>query len=564
MNTLRRLVLSLAWLVACLPGLIVGATHSAYAQEAASWDDLTALFAEWRDFEHPPALEGAPDYTAERFARDYPRFQALRARLEGMDISDWSLAQQVDWHVVRAEMNGYEFNHKVLKPWVRDPAFYQSIWPARSDVPAHEGPTHHAVLELWTYTFPLSPGEERRMLSELAVIPPLMRQARRNLRGDARDLWRAGMRNIEDQAALLERIRQMLAPSSPAMEAAIDEALTETEALLAWLDAELPKKRAASGVGRELYSWYLQQVHYVPMNWAEEEELLRRELERAWSSLKLEEHANRKLPPQEPVATPEAMEALAESKARELMRWLIDEEILEDKPYLEPALREHLLSFVPEDERNFFYITSHLDPTPLYTHFYHWFDLAQMDNEPHPSPVRRGALLYNIFDSRNEGTATGVEEMFMHAGLYADNPRSRELVWIMLAQRAARGLGSLYAHANEMDMAEASQVHVKWTPRDWMENEPELLQFEQHLYLRQPFYGTSYVTGKYLLERLLAVRTEQMESENYALKDFFSEFNAAGSVPVSLIHWQLTGEDQDIMRIMNNAVPLDTLLDDQR
>lgn len=546
----------LAWMLGLLMSVLATSAAAQSGPEA-----LHALFAEWRDFEHPPALNGAPDYTAERFARDYPEFKALRGRLEAMDISDWPLAAQVDWHVVRAEMNGYEFNQKVLKPWVRDPAFYQSIWAARSDVPAHEGPTHHAVLELWTYSFPLSPSEERRMLSELRVIPPLMRQARQNLQGDARDLWRAGIRNIEQQAVLLERIRGLVDPASPAMNAAIDEALAETEALVSWLQEQLPQKTAPSGVGRALYSWYLQQVHYVPMNWAEEEELLRRELERAWSSLKLEEHANRKLPPMQAVETPEAMAALADRKASEFMRWLIEEDILEDKPYLEPALREHLVSFVPADERNFFYITTHFDPTPLYTHFYHWFDLAQMDNEPHPSPIRRGALLYNIFDSRNEGTATGVEEMFMHAGLYQDNPRSRELVWIMLAQRAARGLGSLYAHANEMDMAEASQVHVKWTPRDWMENEPELLQFEQHLYLRQPFYGTSYVTGKYLLERLLAVRTEQTEGSDYTLKDFFTEFNAAGSIPMSLVHWQLTGEDADIRRIMDTAVPLDTLLE---
>ena len=67
--------------------------------------------------------------------------------------------------------------------------------------------------------------------------------------------------------------------------------------------------------------------------------------------------------------------------------------------------------------------------------------------DPHPSPIRRGPLLYNIFDSRAEGLATGVEEMMMHAGLYDDNPRVREIVWIMLAQRAARGLGSLYVHS---------------------------------------------------------------------------------------------------------------------
>ena len=42
----------------------------------------------------------------------------------------------------------------------------------------------------------------------------------------------------------------------------------------------------------------------------------------------------------------------------------------------------------------------------------------------------------------------------MQAGLYESNPRSKEIVYILIAQRAARGLGSLYAHANIMTMEE--------------------------------------------------------------------------------------------------------------
>jgi hypothetical protein len=255
------------------------------------------------------------------------------------------------------------------------------------------------------------------------------------------------------------------------------------------------------------------------------------------------------VPPQVAASTPEEYDRLADESAANLMRWIKESEIMPYKANMEPAIREHLGEFVPEDERNFFWIAAHYDPTPLYTHFYHWWDLAQMRDEPHESPIRRGPLLYNIFDSGNEGTATGVEEMFMHAGLYDDNPHSRELVWIMLAQRAARGLGSLYAHANEMTMAEAGIVHLDWTPRHWMGNEPELMQFEQQLYLRQPGYGTSYVTGKYLLERLLAHRTKQMEDSEYTLKDFYGELNDAGSVPIALVQWQLTGDDSDIRKI---------------
>ena len=533
-------------------------TSCADAQDPApnSYEMLVRLFEDWREFERPPMLDGAPDYTAERFDAAYEELPGYFDRLNAIDIGDWPVEQQVDWHIVRAEMNGFDFNHRVLQPWVRDPAYYQSIWTYQSDVPAHEGPTHHAVLELWTYEFPLSDDEEARMLRDLAVIPPLMRQAQRNLTGNARDLWIAGIRNIRAQRGNLDGIMEAVGgDASDELTEAIRAAQAATDDLVAWLEAEAPSKTGPSGVGRDNYTWYMKNVHYVPLSWQDEVDLLQRELDRAWSSLKLEEHRNRNLPPQVAASTPEEYDRLADESATKLMAFLEEQQVMPVKDYMEPALRERLGEFIPEDERNFFWIAAHYDPTPLYTHFYHWFELAQMREEPHESPIRRGALLYNIFDSRNEGTATGVEEMFMHAGLYDDNPRSRELVWIMLAQRAARGLGSLYAHANDMTMAEAGNVHVEWTPRGWMENEPELLQFEQHLYLRQPGYGTSYVTGKYLLERLLAHRTSQMEDADppYTLSDFYGELNEAGSVPIALVHWQLTGNDEDIRGIMEGG-----------
>ena len=545
--------ITLALVLVTMP---IASCQNAEPPAGDSYEALVELFEDWREFESPPMRDGAPDYTAERFAAAYEELPGYFERLNAIDTSGWPVEQQVDWHIVRAEMNGFDFNHRVLQPWVRDPAYYQSIWTYQSDVPAHEGPTHHAVLELWTYSFPLSEEEEQRMIDDLAVIPPLMRQAQQNLTGNARDLWVAGIRNIRAQRGHLDTIEETVGgDASDELIEALRAAQAATDDLVAWLEAEAPSKTGPSGVGKENYTWYMQQVHYVPLTWEQEVDLLQRELDRAWSSLKLEEHRNRDLPLQVAASTPEEYDRLADESATKLMAFLEEQQVMPVRDYMEPALRERLGVFIPEDERNFFWIAAHYDPTPLYTHFYHWFELAQMREEPHESPIRRGALLYNIFDSRNEGTATGVEEMFMHAGLYDDNPRSRELVWIMLAQRAARGLGSLYAHANDMTMAEAGNVHVEWTPRGWMENEPELLQFEQHLYLRQPGYGTSYVTGKYLLERLLAHRTSQTEDADppYTLSDFYGELNQAGSVPVALVHWQLTGNDEDIRRIMEGG-----------
>ncbi|NJB36619.1 hypothetical protein [Croceivirga sp. JEA036] len=508
------------------------------------YQDLVTLFKEWRRFETPPMHEGAPDYRKATFTKRMPAFKQLRARHAAIDTTGWSIPNKVDWMVVWAEMNGFDFNHRVLKPWERDPAFYKTIWTAKSDVPAHEGPTHHGTLELWTYTFPLSDAARTKMLKELAVIPSLNAQAKTNLTGNARDLWVTGIRDIKTQSLVLEKMKSAAGVGADeALMAAIEKAQTATNQLVAWLEAQSDKKIGPSGIGKENYTWYMQNVHLVPLTWEDEVMILKRELARAWSALKLEEHRNRKLPQLVAAASPKSYDALANRAANSFLNFLESEAILTVKDYFEPALREHLGTFVPEETRNFFYITSHYDPRPLFSHFYHWFELARMENEPNPSEIRKGPLLYNIFDSRNEGTATAVEEMFMDAGLYDDDPRVREIVYIMIAQRAARGLGSLYAHANEMTMEEAGSIHSEYTPRGWMKTEKELLIFEQHLYLRQPGYGTSYITGKYLLEAAMAAyaRDKELEGEPFVLSDFFDSINSIGNIPVVLTQWEMTG-----------------------
>ena len=506
------------------------------------YDDLVLLFNDWRNFENPPLLDGAPDYTRERFEGDHSEFIELRERLHSFDIDNWPIKEQIDWHVVRAEMNGYDFNYRVLRPWERDPAFYQTIWMYQSDVPAHEGPTNHGVLEFWMYDIPLDKESEKKILKELKSITPFLEQARKNLIGNAKELWDAGIQNLRQQRDNLIVIKTSLElDADNIINDEIDIAINSTDNFINWLEEESKNKTGPSGIGKENYTWYQQNVHLLPMTWEDEVRLLQRELDRAWSSLKLEEHNNRNLPDLKPANTEDDFKILTEKGVRRFIDFIKEKEIMPFKDNMEPALRERMGKYVPEDERNFFNIGLHIDPLPLYSHFVHWFDLAEMRDNPHESPIRRDALLYNIFDTKNEGYATGVEEMFMHAGLYNDSPRSKEIVWIMIAQRAARGLGSLYAHANEMTMQEAGGVHVKWTPRRWMNREPHLLQFEQHLYLRQPGYGTSYITGKYMLEKILAEYAEKLEKENkeFTLREFFKNFNEAGNIPVSLVRWEM-------------------------
>ena len=515
-------------------------------------EELEVLFTDWRQFETPPLNNGAPDYSVETFRNRMPEFRKLRDRLNEIDKSKLDIKSKIDWTIIWAEMNGFEFNFRVLKPWERDPAYYKSVWMNRSDVPAHEGPTHHSVVEIWQYDFPLSKNESSELNKQLRVIPILNEQAKINLTGNAKDLWIAGIRDIDTQISdLLSILNYPNVNNDQNLVTTINEAIESTVSFSNWLKSESSKKDGPSGIGKENYTWYQNNVHLVPLSWDDEVMLLKRELARAWSSLKLEEHKNRNLPKLNSASTPEEYNLLVSESSKELINFLDKEEIVDVKDFYKEALDEHLGSYIPEDKRNFFWITAHLDPKPLFSHFFHWFELAEMDFNPSQNVLRKGPLLYNIFDSRNEGVATAVEEMFMQIGLYENSPRSKEIVYILIAQRAARGLGSLYAHANLMSMEEAGKIHSEYTPRGWMKTEKELLIFEQHLYLRQPGYGTSYITGKYLFENALAEFSRLNENDaSVNLKSFFSKLINIGSIPMTLFHWEINNDSSVISDIV--------------
>ena len=132
-------------------------------------------------------------------------------------------------------------------------------------------------------------------------------------------------------------------------------------------------------------------------------------------------------------------------------------------------------------------------------------------------------------------------------GMFDRHPRSRELIYILLAQRAARAQGDLRMHARQATLEQAAAFTSANTPRGWLSLDGQLVRGEQHLYLRQPAYGTSYLLGKFQIERLLADRRRQFGSE-FTMRRFMDEFNAAGLIPISLIRWELTGVLSDDLK----------------
>ena len=441
---------------------------------------------------------------------------------------------------MRAELAGLDFDHRVLKPWANNPGFYVTVFWEESDQPAREGPFALGAVELWTYQYPLSAQAAAEIDARVRTIPRLLAHAKVNLTGNERDLWIYGSKALQQQGADLRLLGTKLVGAPGSLKTDVDKAIKATDALTAWLESKAASKTAPSGIGVENYDWYLKHVQLVPYTWAQLVAIMERELARSQALLAMEELKNAKLPEQVPVASADEHDKRFNAAVTEYMAFLRDNEILTIKDYMDPALRARIGTY-SAGPREFFTEVDDRDPEIMRTHGYHWFDKAWMVHETAPTPIRREVLLYNIFNTRTEGNATGWEELMMQAGMFDARPRSRELVYILVAERAARALGELFMQANLMTLEQASAYACANTPRGWLSMQGKLVRSEQQLYLQQPGYGQSYLIGKIEIEKLLAERREQL-GEKFRMKAFMDEFNAAGLIPASLLRWELTGK----------------------
>ncbi|MEX1181968.1 MAG: DUF885 family protein [Gemmatimonadota bacterium] len=536
-----RPLLPIAGLIAALaagPGFAQGTPLA-----GNRYEDLVALFDDWRSFQRPVFRDGVPDYTPAAMRAQHQRLPEFQRRLAGIDPSAWPVTQQVDYHLVRAEMNGLDFDHRVMRPWSRMPGFYKVVLGSQTDVPAREGSVMHGAIELWTYDMPLDAQREAELRARIQAIPAILAQAKGNLTEDARDLWFTGIRFKQSESRVLTSFAARAAAHHPELAQDAERARAAVDDFRTWLEAEYPSRQGRSGIGVENYDWHLKNVQLVPHTWADQVAIVQRELDRSWAYLQLAENRNRSVPQPQPVATQAEYEQRYRQAVTDFIAFLDTAQIMTVEDYAEPALLAREGRFSPPPWE-FFSEVNNRDLRPMRAHGTHWFDLARLEQEQHASPIRRVPALYNLWAYRAEGLATGFEEMVMEAG-YLDEPRVRELVWILLAQRAARAMAELRMHSNEFTLQDAVDYAVKWTPRGWLAVDGSTVWGEQALYLEQPAYGTSYVVGKVDIENIITERARQLGSR-FNLRSFMDGFHASGLIPLSLIRWEMTGLDDQI------------------
>ncbi|UCE41333.1 MAG: DUF885 family protein [Candidatus Aminicenantes bacterium] len=525
---------------------------------SGDYAELVSLFEEFRNFIKPEVVDGVPDFSASAMEEQYHGVKELQERLAAINTSGWDTVQKIDFHVVRAEMNGVEFDHRVLRQWTRDPGFYNLTDGIYPRLLVH----HSRSLSNWGIynpEIPLSKEDVYDFQVKLQTIPKLFAQAKRNLTEAAGDLATIAIRVKEKDLQLLNSLAQQFADHHPELLPHVEQAKAATKDYRDWLIANKIKMTAPAGVGKENYNWWMKNVHLIPYSWEELHTMIQGEYHRALTFLKLEEHKNRNLPDFKLTSSEQENLQRQKETAAKVMNFLREQEVItvpEDLPPLPPEQYPRMWgksAYLRPDYRGYFEQTNDREPMTnvlhvIFGHYYLggrkiWYQ------EGDDRPIRGKIRLFDMHEARSEALAFGIEEWLMQAGLFDERPRSKEIAYIWLAFRTARALSDLRMHSNEYTLSDGIKNFSEGLPYPWADADGDAVWWDIEETLRAPGHSTNYIAGKNMMQQLMAERSRQL-GKNFTLRQFFDEFMGGGIIPISLTRWELTGFEDQIKHLL--------------
>jgi uncharacterized protein (DUF885 family) len=533
-------------------------------------DDLSRDFWAWRTIHQPstgddiPRIERPdgwlPDWSPASIAARRTALAGFDRRWRAIDAAAWPVPRQVDYRLVGAAIARVRWELELAAAWRRDPQFYtqQALGP---------------VFDLLLQPPPFTAARADAIVARLANAPRVLEHARSNLDDARQPFAQLALATIVGIEARLTRFAKELEPVLPASHRGRLAAPTAAAARAfgeyrTWLQGRAPALPVVTAVGREPYITFLREVAMVPFA---PEELLamgRREWERAVAFEALEQQRNRALPPM-PIFPDQAAQVAKSTKDEAAIRVFLDANDLLTvpawtrhylnlplPPYLEPLsflgvtddltsetrLKDDGYSYirVPSENLPYFYLSTARDPRPIIVHEGvpgHYLQLAL--SWAHDNPIRR-----RYYDSgANEGIGFYAEEMMLQAGLWADSPRSREIIYNFARLRALRVEVDVRLAIGEFTIEQAADYLEKTVPMD-----RETALEEAASFAAGPGQAITYQTGKLQIVSMLADARRQ-QGAKFSLRAFHDFVWKNGNVPFSLLRWELLGDAREVKRL---------------
>jgi Bacterial protein of unknown function (DUF885) len=569
------LILAASVVVApCVGGRTMAVTHSQPAgASAASSDELNRLSVEfwaWRAAEQPisgddiPRIERpadwVPDWSRDAVAGYRRRLAVFEQRWRTLAMRDAPVARQVDYRLLGSAMARVRWELDVAPDWRRNPLFYLNQ-------------TLGAVYEglLPSSTFDEARGQA--VIARLRNVPRTVKAARLNLDQTRRpfaELAIAQLTSVGSQmGALVDALRPLMSESQrPGLSAAAESATKSLEEFREWLIARRAALPTQTAIGRAAYVWFLTHVALVPFTPEEMLAMGRQEWRRAVTFETIEKNRNAALPPLRVFPTIDAQIEQQAADEQAVRRFLAEHHLLtvpDSIPHYRyrprpgylvalggqgvtddltgpSRLDEDATHYIPAPSPDlpYFYLSMAQDPRGIIVHEGvpgHYFQLAR--SWRNPDPIRR-----HYYDSNsNEGLGFYAEEMMLQAGLFDNQPRSREIIYNFMRLRALRVEVDVRLALGDLSIPQAAEYLERTVPMD-----KKTALEEAAMFAGTPGQAITYQIGKLQIVQMLA-DARRAQRDRFDLQAFHDALWTNGNVPLTLQRWEMLGlrDDLDIV-----------------
>ncbi|MGF7147622.1 hypothetical protein FHS96_001231 [Sphingomonas zeicaulis] len=505
--------------------------------QPASSDDIPRI-------ERPKAW--VPDWSPAAVKAQRADLAGFEARWQALAAAPQSVSETVDYRLLGSAFARVHWELDTVAAWRRQPHFYvaQALNP---------------IFELLLPPPPVAHDRIDGVVRLLEAAPATLAAGRTNLddmRGPFVDVALGQLAQVPES---LTGMAAGLKPFADAarrrrLDAAVAKAIPAFAAFADHLRAHRAGLSEQTAVGEAGYRYFLEQVALYPYTPDQLLVMGRQEWTRAVQFEEVERNRNQGVPELPIGASLDAVVKKLDADELAVRRFLTDQRLLtipawaghyrgQGFPaYLAPIgwlgrtfdftgpsrLGQDATVYLPEPspKLGYFNLSITRDPRPIIVHEGvpgHYFQLAM--SWANPNKLRR-----HYYDSAaNEGTGFYAEEMMLQAGLWADAPRSREIVYNFARLRALRVEVDVKLALGQFSIAQAADYLEAMVPMDRATAEEEAVFFAA-----APGQAISYQIGKLqTLEFLSEARVR--EGKAFDLRRFHDYLWQNGNVPIALL-----------------------------
>jgi uncharacterized protein (DUF885 family) len=500
------------------------------------------------------------DYSAAADRAYGAGLRGFRDELAALAPGGTSVHDQVNYLLLRSDMEGDYWQRTYLRPLQRNPTVY-------------EEECTNGIFVLLPKQFASNVVRAHDAASRMRQCARVLAQGERNLTEPVREFGQVASEEIAGADPLFTESLQDLTPGLSTSQktqlyAARDQALAALHDYRRWVDAHLKGWHSGGfAVGKQQYDWMLRRVLLLPWDSDHLVQMARFELARdralaAWERDR-EAYETGPVHHQPAFTSKTAFLQYYESQTAKVVAFVQSHHLLTIPPYIGHfrivELPKALAPINPggfmnppgtfDRDQTGFYFVPNYDPsnTSFFAAQARQTVLPVLAHEGIPGHFLQFSIAYKNQDYIRKVHADGVfsegwafygEEMLMRTGLYVDDPAARTAVIHLMRHRATRVMVDVGLATGEMTLPQAIAFFAHNAGIDQATAYGEGTRFAMG-----PGQAIDYLTGKSQIEMLLA-QAQDSEGAHFSLGSFHDKLLSFGTVPYSTIAWEWFGDSR--------------------